>query len=170
MGITESELLALRVSLALLPIDPTGLDVFVSRGSLHTICVLSDEPAHPDLWLFCAEPMAAPRRFRRDLGEVDLADTSTADRVARWAAKQVEIPSSCGVIWHPGYDHSGDPGWILYGRGGDDSLEYFVDLGQEVFADIESDDERVLPDGSRYVDRLALARWVVTLAGRVKEG
>lgn len=166
---TAPELAALRVSLADLPIDPTGLDVYVPHYQMHTICVLADDAVEPDLWLFCAEPGAGARRFARASGEIDLADTSAADRVARWAARKVEIPSSCGVIWHSGFSSCADSsGWILYGTDGEDYADFFVsgDHEQSPLRVVNPDDGRRLPDGSRYVDRLALARWVVTLAGR----
>lgn len=103
---------------------------------------------------------------------ITTAATQVADALARWCAEWVGLDPSCGVIWHPGYSHDGEFGWILYVTDGNDSAEYWFSAEDEdspLYAiNPDPDDDRELPDGSRYVDRLALRTIAVWLAQRPK--
>ncbi len=135
--ITTDELALLRVPLSALPgLDPVGLWVH------H--CGVADMCAHAPLPGWVRDP------------SVDLADASTADRVARWRALQ------CAGIrvgpTAPAWIHLGYGAWGLAWVGGRTTFCRSCCLPEGV----DPDDSRRLPDGSRYVDRLALARVAVT--------
>ena len=95
-----------------------------------------------------------------DKWSYDLQDASTADRVARWLAARVGLEVGCTA---PGwYYHEG--GWYLAGDECWTGIPSLAAAGNYVaglpFSERrlgELADHRRLPDGSRYVDRLALA-------------
>lgn len=96
---------------------------------------------------------------------VTLADASTADRVARWVAGRVGLEVGCTAPgWREGRQGGlGLPGWLL--DTGDGS-KFFTYDSLPVVRAFWMDDDRLLPDGSRYVDRLALALVAVHVGGQ----
>lgn len=162
MTISTEEFARLRVPLASLPgFDPVGLRI--NAGSYGKgLCT-------------GASPIIAAWRFLCDDGSaggadggalrVDLADASTADRVARWVAGRVDFEVGCTAPdWHHGTDHDGNGGWLLFWFDDGDSAEYY--FGYPELEGLDWEDPRRLPDGSRYVDRLALALVAVHLGGQ----
>ena len=153
---SPAELAMLRVPLSSLPgFDPVGLVLHhhsgwsgfaigrSPRGSL--VCYSSGVSQ--------LEPAAA---------EIDLADSATADRVARWAAAQVELATDCTA---PGWRYLPDSvGWWLAAP---DGAGWFFPVSSLPLVKVFwADDDRLLPDGSRYVDRLALALVAVYLGSQ----
>jgi hypothetical protein len=98
--------------------------------------------------------------FRGGPVDVDLADAATRDRVARWLAARVGLNTSGRCPWwFTLAPVASRPGWgLAYGPHG--SYETFGP-GRETevpaLVGLNGADDRRLPDGSRYVDALALA-------------
>lgn len=91
-------------------------------------------------------------RHQRDMCEIDLADAATADRIARWVAGRV------------GFEHAATaPNWGTSGSDhpvhGPSRYAYLGDSDHhfDLPDDFDDTDDRRLPDGSMYADRLALA-------------
>lgn len=155
--IAAKEMAQLRVRLADLPgFDPEGLRVeyeserILCVGLFDGAVLLDDEG--PD-----GERLAAlPEQC-----EVSTADARTRDALARWLAERVHTVQgqpfrvgSTAPAWAPVTAVGGftvSDGWSLIAA----STAYF-DRG--VYApDLDSGDDRLLPDGSRWVDAAALA-------------
>lgn len=110
------------------------------------------------------------------IDEVDLAHPDTADRVARWLAGRVGIEVGCLA---GGWRYAGSMHWVLLGGNGAEATPEverrdgaaghgFCAMGWVgalrstptvvvALERVDPHDPRRLPDGSRYVDRLALA-------------
>lgn len=123
---------------------PWGVCVAVddSRPNVHNVVVATTElgPPHDRDLDF------APAR----LVDLNLADASTADRVARWIACQVGVEVGCTAPkWiyiepSPGFFEPG--GWELHGVGDE---FYYIRPGHAAVCGMDQ-------DGSRHADRLAL--------------
>lgn len=132
--IADNELAQLQVPLASLPgFDPTGL--WVSHAGVTDMCANAPLPD----WV--ADPT------------VTLADSATADRVARWIAERTKLQTGATAPeWK--YVTSSAGWWLTF-----DCVGSYHPVGTSVLhslTDSVSDDRR-LPDGSRFIDRLALA-------------
>jgi hypothetical protein len=161
-AVSPAELAALRIELSALPgFDPVGLDVERSCCG-HVI----------------GDPYAGPPECCGDPDEwVSFIDASTRDRVARWLAGRVglTVGSTAPGWWHQeavwvlavrraggvkggssARTFSGSPRWAASADGG--KRRHVPTLG-----DLDPSDPRLLPDGSRYVNALALARVAVTV-------
>lgn len=103
---------------------------------------------------------------------VSLVESATADRVARWLAARVGLEVGCTAPewrWRAGVR-----AWGLIAAF---SGRYFVETRRQVWgrddvvvptldvADLDPADTRKLSDGSRFVDRLALAIVAVHVGG-----
>lgn len=173
--IAAEELARLRVPLASLrDFDPTGLDL-QADGWTYPPHVL--ENGGDDLLVYDGKwRTSEPWWLRREGPDgvawaIDLADASTADRVARWVAGRTGADSTSGLTWSFDY-----PGWSLRGARPMGPYAYFapsVDglmgaIAVPALANLDgfrSADDRRLPDGSRFVDRLALALVAVHIGG-----
>ncbi len=174
--IPAADLLRLRVPLAALPetFDRRGLWVvrgdfgFGDRGlwtGLDDHKVL--DPATGETWMGGGAWAATTE------------DASTRDRLARWAAERV-WPAQDACSTAPGWTHAGAGTWVLtwFGRGVpfrgrpySHTARMFgsTRAGSQVcpaLADLDPDDSRPMPDGSRLVDALALTAVALHLAGR----
>lgn len=148
--ITAEELARLRISLSALPgFDPIGLwlyRTFAAMADIRRVC--DGHTSQGDA--------------------VSAADSSTADRLARWLAARVGLEVGCTAPrWFLGEGAwavlTDDHGFARRWRGNDINA-----LGGLVPAmvDLSPRDPRRLPDGSRYVDRLALALVAVHVGGQ----
>lgn len=157
----------LRVPLSALPgFDPVGLRCSTaSSGDGHWLCVA-------DGWLTDANPRVSRNETTRVYDGpmsgvvLDLSDSATRDRVARWVAARVGLEVGCTA---PGWGWvDNDPtnamrdvlarGWVL-------GSAFFV-WGGCGTSDLDPTDDTCLPDGSRVVDAVALARVAVYLGAQ----
>lgn len=158
-SLTPEELKRLRIPVSKLPgMDYRGLDIYNPKTGETAIAQRVVEP-------------------RIGNAEVDLADSSTADRVVRWLATQVGLEAGCSA---PIWSRFGVRGrrWRLGVPNEAYATDWYAGLLNEYafsFAvpdgdypprvnrkvippeyEIDPLDVRRLPDGSYYVDRLAL--------------
>lgn len=175
--LTPDELAALHVPLGELPgFDPVGLRLYGSNPTIggtadNGICAGGDfRPNDPDEEgpvddVLVGFDMSVPTWMKRKLLHVNLADRATACRVAAWAAQRLHLELGCTAPqWACGWSHDGEQGWTLWGSG----AEYWISWEDEEspLHDLDPFDDRKLPDGAQYVDRLALARFVVHVGSR----
>lgn len=153
-ALTPSDLARLRVRLDELPgFDPVGLFVYGERGDDHMVVFADDD----DLLVHdCGSEDLAWWWSKSEGPRLDLADASTADRVARWVAERHrtlsgEPPPGCTA---PSWFYEGGR-WVLSTGG----WSWLVprDLVTEPTELQVQLDRRRLRDGSRWVDRAALA-------------
>jgi len=150
--VTRDVLDSLRIPLSALPgFDAVGLRMWLPDTRASVICL---EDYGDDRWT------------------VTLADASTADRVARWVADRVgmEIGATAPSWQSPPRESEDVVVWTLLGSTADPHHRRFWLQGFGVarvpaLAGLDYTDDRRLPDGSRYVDRLALARVAVHVGG-----
>lgn len=162
MIITPEEMARLRVPLSALPHFRPDL-IWECQGDrvVQVWSVLEEEQEHYFLARHDGDDSVAkwwsePESWMM----LDLSDASTADRCARWLAGRVGLEVGCTA---PGwFFHEAMVAWLL-GRGRRDTTRLFAQNGPDIdyvvhtLADLDPTDDRRLPDGSRYVDRLALA-------------
>lgn len=173
--ITAEELGRLRIPLALLPgFDPIGALVrvagcrglVVGRDTARPETRWGEWLIHPldewkDLPLDCGTLV---RSCRGSEAQIDLAESSTADRLSRWMALRLGMRADWGDCTAPRWYAAGmtpsTPWWVIqWGR----ESRIFASAayhGARVIPvpDLHFDagDARRLPDGSRFADRLAL--------------
>jgi hypothetical protein len=180
--LTSEELARLRVPLDRLPgFDPVGLRVIGEDGLPAGLVTLST-----GVHVFLADDVnedGSNLHYPADF-DANLSDSATADRVARWCAGRVGLEVGCTA-----------PGWRSYSARADPPLAIWLfgelGLGVRVFAnqprrdppltgwaysravenvvpalaDLDPTDARLLPDGARWIDRLALALVATHLGG-----
>jgi hypothetical protein len=174
--LTSEELARLRVSLAKLPgLNAAGLFCW-DRGE-SGCCVLEVD----NHWVrFAGDDLPNVSTGSVDL---DLSDSATADRVARWCAGRVGLEVGCTAPGWRSYSARADPPlaiWLL-GEPGDARVfanqprrdppltgwaySRAVENVVPTLADLDPTDARLLPDGARWIDRLALALVATHLGG-----
>ena len=167
--ITPADLARCRVRLADLPgFDATGLLLRDAKGDEEGIVVYDDGR---DVLVHPEDGDDEPRYWTRDQeGDLDeegpcvsTTDASTRDRLARWVAGRVKLPvGSTAPDWACRFT---SPHWTLAGpqrgNGGSEAMCTF----HQGLADLDPNDPRLLPDGSRRVDAVALAEVARHLGG-----
>jgi hypothetical protein len=157
--LTPDDMARLRVPLAVLPgFDPIGLFVANGADDEGYLVLFRDETTilahncgtdeYPWWWSLDEEP--GP--------EVSLTHASTRDRVARWVAGRSVQPFPLGstapeVRLTDAMD--GRPLLRLVGAGRQAAV--FTSVALYGIADLDPQDPRLLPDGSKWVDAAALA-------------
>lgn len=145
--LTSEEMAPLRVPLAALPgLDPVGLRLVRIDNGWTSVCVGTCFQRQLVMHnYFDSKPIVE--------WDVDLADASTRDRIARWAAERVglEVGSTAPSWgWCPPVMT-----WRLYAEHGEwDAPRSLFD---DAFWDRHLGNLRPLPDGALYVTALALA-------------
>jgi hypothetical protein len=170
-GLTPDDLARLRIPLAQLPgLDSTGLHLWA--GERHVTCVYdtvtpyyhTDE--HAIVLIVGGDEDTRVEQAPRDEGwAIDLREGAAADRVARWLAARLDTEVGCTApTWACGSSHDGEQGWTLWGCG----AEYWFSCEDEgsVLHGLDPFDDRTLPDGSQWIDRLALALVAQHVGGR----
>jgi hypothetical protein len=166
--LTTEESGRLRVPLAALDgFDPVGLRCGEDLDHEAGVCTHTTE-AGEHVWLVYSDDDTWDW-LPRGVVFVDLADPATADRVARWLAARVGLEVGCTA---PRWNHSGRRGtWAITGdadaalfHGSEPPRNWRgrtrwkpAEIVVPALAALDPSDDRRLPDGSRYVDRLALA-------------
>jgi hypothetical protein len=179
MTLTLEELARLRVPLDKLPgLDAVGLTAYamdlqwivIGDGGCEGLDILA--------WTL-DEQVPVPR----EVMAISLADSATADRVARWCAGRVGLEVGCTAPGWRSYSARADPPlaiWLL-GEPGDARVfanqprrdppltgwaySRAVENVVPALADLDPTDARLLPDGARWIDRLALALVATHLGG-----
>lgn len=165
------DIVELRVPLPSLPgLDPVGLVVWhaVDQTFESGLC-FENESRTAGRWLALNIRVRGGKGtsyFRAENGIVDLADAATRDRVARWVADRVEFevgstaPGWGFVDTDWGFDMRG---WLMGWRRQGEPVWWPAD---GFLAGADPNDDRLLPDGSKFVDALALARVAVHVGSR----
>lgn len=163
MSFTTDELARLRIPLSALPgFDPVGLRAWWPYLETH---VLATGPYGSSSIGLLVDTEVCLRSAGRQYLYVDLADASTADRLARWLAGRVGLEVGCTAPgWFP---KLGPDRWLLRTAHG---ARLFVRAIPDRVDGGDADHHWhsvpglpsvsfgcVLPDGSLYTDRLALA-------------
>ena len=157
----------LRVALSDLPgFDPVGLRVLDPNGELGSYVATYADEVHV---MLDGRANATGGLVLDEDVDLDLSDAATRDRLARWLAARVGLEVGCTAprwFWHVAMRC-----WVL-GHGRLESSRSFSFDGRvtdhEVppLSDLDgADDDTRLPDGSRLVDAVALARVAVHVGG-----
>jgi hypothetical protein len=157
-ALTAEELGRLRVSLDLLPeFDPVGLHIWDEEYERHVLVTEAHETIL-DLHLRQEDAFRIQRREAR----LDLADASTRDRVARWLGGRHGLRGGCvAPSWVNRTHDFMLGGAVMFRRKRNGHVSIVVpELVATALPDL-----RDLPDGSRYVDALALALVAVHVGG-----
>lgn len=181
MTLTQTELDQLMLPLTSLPgFNPVGLHLaspFANDGKMvyiHWLCVDRDTLNADDgaINCWCGEDNGFTGWIERRQWYLDLADASTADRVARWVAERLGL--RIVDIDHHLREHShlectapvffvNAYGQCIIGRDRIGARTSFHGWRQDdpdkilALQDLDQYDRRQLADGSRYVERLGLA-------------
>ena len=162
----------MRIPLAALPgFDPVGLFV---RGLINDdgrYLVSGVSPCDPVAILVDGRESRGYRTVSFELVDLDVADSSTADRLARWLAARVGLEVGCTA---PGWKGQ-DDGWVLttFGKGvffgampSNSRPAGHISIVPGLAGIDVPGGYRRLPDGSLFRDRLALAVVAVHVGSR----
>ena len=173
MTITTEEMERLRVRLADLPGFDAGDEEWETasrRFARHCMRQLAlnhglDEPDDYEL-------IAINDAFDDALPEreyVSTADARTRDALARWVAERVNVSIGCTIApgfywWDHDLSEGEEPAWILQSI--EPEARGYHGWTRARVLGLDPTDDRLLPDGSRWVDAAALAAVVRHVGGQ----
>jgi len=157
----------LRIPLTALPgLDATGLSAWAADERW----LVAGDGGHKGVDLI-GWGLSDVAPMPRAIVALDLADASTRDRVARWAARRVglEVGSTAPAWFHCGYSVWALAAHLVSRRFSPtrlpESAPQVVGVNHQLPSlwSVDPTDDTRLPDGSRLVDAVALARVAVHL-------